>query len=372
MNSFPDAQYLKNISVEDIRTYLLQKGWQQMRYTDSRLQVFVNRQVEGEPVLLTLPVDSKLTDFLPLLAEAVSVLSYVEQLPSFVLLQQISVVADDVIHLRLMFPANQNPSIDLTVRFLQSFRDLVVDTANMERVGKDRFFAHSPNQGKQEAQNLQFCHTSPGSFGFSLASPIADEFFAEELPPINRRVVERITRGFHSVHQAEKEQNVSHITDQYRDGMNANMCFAASEMLGSLQGTQLEYSVAWSPKLQAPEDIATFDPLPLGNNSARYLKEAGDYLKATAEAGTRDLGERDIHGTVKELIRSKEGDTNNRSILIESYHHPQNIQASLSEDDYRKACNANRDQRPITIRGRLLSKRRGYWRLLDARDLILR
>ncbi len=371
MSIFIDEQHLQDINPEDIRAYLSQKGWQEMRYTDTRLQVFANRQVEGEPVLLLLPVSRKLSDFYPRLVDALVTLAKVEKTTLDSLLRTIRLTSDDIIRMRLLLPADTMPSIELTAQFLSGFRDLVVFAATIEAGETTRYFKRSTDIGKQEAQHFQFCHTSQGSFGFAMASPIIEQrLFPEENPPLSRRVVERITRGLLTVQDAEIEQNPLPISQRYEDGLNANMCYAVATMLEYLQDTKVEYSVDWSLRLRAPQDIAQFQPISLGSASATYLNRAGDHLKEMADAGAKDLGEREIHG---EIVALKSNDEENRSVIITSPHFTHDIEATFSEEDYKEACDAHRDKRPISVRGTLISKKgKKTWQLLNAHGLIVR
>src|SRR6266496_850979 len=352
MSIFIDEQHLQDINPEDIRAYLSQKGWQEMRYTDTRLQVFANRQVEGEPVLLLLPVSRKLSDFYPRLVDALVTLAKVEKTTLDSLLRTIRLTSDDIIRMRLLLPADTMPSIELTAQFLSGFRDLVVFAATIEAGETTRYFKRSTDIGKQEAQHFQFCHTSQGSFGFAMASPIIEQrLFPDESPPLSRRVVERITRGLLTVQDAEMEHNALPISQRYEDGLNANMCYAVAAMLEDLQDTKVEYSVDWSLRLRAPRDIAQLRPISLDRTCTVYLNRAGDHLKEMSDPGARDLGEQDIHGNITEL---KSNDEEYRSIIIAAYNYTQDIETSLSEEDYKLACDAHRDRRPITIRGTLI------------------
>ena len=371
MSTFIDEKYLRDITPEDIRAYLQQKGWQEMRYTDPRLQVFAHKDTDGETALLLLPISRKLSDFSLRMSDAISLLAQVEDIAPADLLHQIRLTSDDIIRMRLLLPADTMPSIELTAQFLSGFRDLVISAATMEAGEKTRYFTRSTDIGKQEAQHFQFCHTFQGSFGFAMASPIVEQpLFPDEYPPLSRRVVERITRGLLTVREAEIAQNALPISQRYEDGLNANMCYAVATMLENLHNTKVEYSVDWSLRLRAPQDIAQVQPINLGSASAIYLNRAGSHLKEMADAGAKDLGEREIHG---EIIALKSDAEESRSVIITSPHFTNNIDATFSEEDYKDACNAHRDKRPISVRGTLISKKgKKNWQLLNAHGLIVR
>ncbi len=367
MNTFLEEQALKNISIEDIRTYLQQNEWQQVPYADTRLQVFVLRNSASKPALLMLPVDHELTDFYPRLADALAILARSEQLPTSILLQILQTTGNDVIRLRLQLPEDQRPSIPLVAQFLEGLYNLVVYAACMELSGRRRYFNRPFDEGLQETQQFQFGHTFQGSFGFTMAAPTIQPTLIEEKPFVGRRIVERITRGLLTVQKAEMEQDSSVISQQYEEGMNGNMCYAAATMLESLHNIKVEYSVNWSPRVQVPSDIAHLQAISLASTDAPYLQQAGKRLRETAKTGAQDLGEKDIHGTVTELKQA----SNRRFVIIESPHYQQKIQADLADDDYRKAANAHLDRRPISVRGTLIRQKSALL-LLNASGVIVR
>jgi hypothetical protein len=255
---------------------------------------------------------------------------------------------------------------------MQGFLDLVIYSACMETGRLRRYLRRYTEAAKDEAHRFQFQHTFHGSFGFAIASPLVETLFPREAPPVSRRVVERITRGFLSVENARQQRDALKISEQYERGMNANMCYAAAKMVAQLETTRVEYAVNWSTRLDAPQDLVHLAPISLDSSTAPLLQQAGKHLEEMATVGTEDLGERDIHGTVKELVGPSEKDTGQRSIIIAPHGFEHDLRATLAEDDYRLACDAHRDRRPISIRGRLISKKKGPWTLLNARGVLVR
>jgi len=369
MNTFIEEQSLKNIDIQDVRAYLLQKRWRHVPYEDTRLEVFVHREGEGKSNLLMLPIDPELTDFYPRLLDALAVLAKVEQTPVYMLMQTLSVVTEALKKMRLELSEGQMPSMSLVAQFLQGLYELLVATAHVELVGVSRYFARTSDDGKNEASQFHFGHTNPGSFVFNVASPPIQQTLFEDHAGVERRMVERITRGLIFAERAESVGNASLISEQYSSGMNGNMCYATANMLEGLQGTKVEYSVDWSPRKQPSVSLSQSRTIRLDSQSAVYLRQAGNVLKETSLPGTEELGERDIHGSVLEM--KQEGEA--RFIMISSANYQQSIRAEILQDaDYRKAATAHVEKRPISIRGLLVKRRKNQLLLLNAREILLR
>src|ERR1700724_200712 len=162
----------------------------------------------------------------------------------------------------------------------------------MEKVNR-RYFDRVFGVGKEQAQHFQFAYTFQGSFGLTVESQViepqvieAQQRFSwggDSFAPIQRRVLERITRGFLFAKNAQQKQDPEEISQHFEQGFNANMCKAAAEMLQVLQGTQILYSVSWSYRLPPSQDVAQTPPIPLEKETSRYLQKAAQYLEKTAD-----------------------------------------------------------------------------------------
>jgi len=53
----------------------------------------------------------------------------------------------------------------------------------------------------------------------------------EQIPPFERRVIQRLARGFQNIHEAELADDSSIITSNFASGFNANMCEALADLI---------------------------------------------------------------------------------------------------------------------------------------------
>jgi hypothetical protein len=365
--SFP----LDQLTLNNFISYLRSTGWRRVKYQDEKLIVFAkDEEGEEQPDLMVLPAKETFRDYAVRITEAVKRLADIEQTTPDAIIQKIQSVGQDVIYLRLALPHTAElPSLEATSTFLQAWRNLVTYGACMERDQRRYFFGKPFEVGRQQAEHFQFAHTFQGSFGFTIESKIAEtqqhSLWHGQPPrlPIQRKVLERITRGLLFAKQAEQSGKAEVISQNYTAGFNGNMCRAAVDMLQDMQNVQITYAVRWSTHLQASPDVAQLPPLLFGRELSSYLQEAGDYLEQTANADLEE--ERTVEGPITNLS-SEDQATRVVTISAEGFG---KVSFSLDAKDYAAACDAHRDGHPVSVSGRLMRRgRRGPLTLQGPHD----
>jgi hypothetical protein len=349
---------LDHLTLDNFISYLRSTGWRRVKYQDDRLIVFAkDEEGEEQPDLVILPAQESFRDFASRIAEAVMRLADIEQTSTDDIVQKIQSVGQDVLYLRLSLPHNDDlPSLEGTSRFLQGLRNLVTYGACMEREQR-RYFEKPFRVGKEQAQHFQFAHTFQGSFGFTIESQIANlqqsaSWPSQHRPPMQRRVLERITRGLLFAKSAEQMHNSAEISQNFATGFNANMCKAVVDMLEEMQDTQVAYAVRWSYRLPPSQDIARIEPILLGRETSLYLQQAGEYLEQTADADLEE--ERKVEGLITNL--SSESQTS--GVVTISAEGFGKVSFSLALEEYVVACNAHRDGCIVSVMGKLKRQER--------------
>jgi hypothetical protein len=364
-----DQFYFDPQSLRDFTHYLLATGWKRIKYQNKRLAVYAKELQAGDsPAIVALPERATYSDFSARMVEAVQRLAEVEETSLEDIYQKIQSVGQDCIRLRLKLPAGMAlPSLEVTSRFLQGARNLVVYAACMEQEAR-RYFEQPFHIGKEQAQHFQFDHTFHGSFGFSIKSSLPT-FQQLLLPgvsnpginnPLERRVVERITRGLISVKHAEQAHNSEEISEHFTTGLNGNMCKAVLEMLEEIPDTAVEYSVRWSLSLSPSPDITQFTPVVLDKEVSYYLRDAAQYLEASTTNLERD---KTIEGVVTSLNFENQSDRQ-VTLMADGYG---KVSFTLEAEDYATACDAHRDNLMVNVTGTLQRNKRGPWTLLSPR-----
>ncbi len=374
INLVAEDSSLQGITINDISNYLQRAGWKlRADHPNNRFLLFDGPKDDGgRPIVLTLPASKSFFDSSELLSQAINLLATIERASPQNIIQKMRSPNRDTLYIRVLQLKESIPSLDATSHIIHGLRNLVAYSACMEREVR-RYFERPFREGKQQAQHFLFGPTFYGSFGFTIESPI--EHFQTQLPatdenidsPLERKVIERIARGFLTVQDALKASSVEIISKNYETGLNANMCSALADILKGNLDTEIEFSVAWSLWLKPSQDVAAVGPIRLQGNVYPYLEEAAQSLEALHKAEEGNLIEEvTIRGQIKESIS---GDTNRTAIVSSEKYGEVHIAFPLESESDRMACDAYRDRRSISIRGTLTrSKRKDPWTLLYPQD----
>ncbi len=367
MKQYPTNQFYFDLqSLRAFTDYLRATGWTRIKYQNRRLAVYSKELEEGESsAIVALPEKATYSDFHERMVEAIQRLAEVEETTPDVIYQKIQSIGQDSLRFSLKLPADMPlPSLEMTARFLQGARNLVVYAACMEQEVRP-YFTQPFQIGREQAERCRFDHTSRGSFGFTIKSPLP-EIGQLYLPgfgsPLERRIVERITRGLLSVQLARETQRPEEISEHYITGLNGNMCKAVLEMLEDLPDTPVEYSVRWSFSLQPAHDVQQFTPIILDREVSYYLRDASKYLETRQPDLEHD---KTIEGIITGLNVENQSE-HQVTVQADGYG---KVSFLLDTDDYVVACDAHRDHNTVTVTGTLQRNTRGgSWTLLEPRS----
>ena len=334
--------------------------------------VFARDDEEGEPPsIVALPTNEHFRDFSARMAEAVMRVADVEQVSPQDIVRKIQSAEQDNFSLSLLLPPHEHPSLEVTSSLFQGLRNLIMYGACMEHVSK-RHFDRAFKVGKEQAQHFQFAHTFQGSFGLTIESQLTESqgqhqsrlsWGNDSFPPLQRRVLERITRGFSFARIAQQKQDSEEISQHFEQGFNANMCEAVVDMLQDIHDIQIVYSVSWSCHLPPSQDVAQIHPILLEQETSRYLQQAAQYLKKNAD---KDLEEDKIlEGHIISLSSEKPTERT-ITILTEEWG---KVSFSAQPSEYTAACNAHGEGQVISVKGKLTKQgKRKPWALLHPHD----
>ena len=366
-----DDPLLRELSINDFLSYLHETNWKRVEYPSDRLIVYERYENGGtEPDMLALPKYNTFSDSYSRLANAINLLADIEDLSPYKIIQKILSLDNDTLNMRMLLPPGIFPSLEKATQIVQGLRDLVAYSACMEKEPKPFFNKQLP-EGLQQAQLCRFGHTFSGSFGFTIKSPV----YTLQPPllglPMSRKVVERIIRGLNFAHQAEQEKNSAVISQTFEKGLNSNMCSALAAISINLQETDIEYTVSWSPRLPASDDLIEIGTVYLPGSAYHYLTEAAATLKEEVSEPSRtiELEERpetQVRGTI---IQLKSGKKDDRTVTVLTEDRGP-IHISLERETYQFACDAHRDSQPISVKGKL-TKRGRSWYLEHPHDFVV-
>ncbi|MGO8224747.1 hypothetical protein HA464_06735 [Rhizobium leguminosarum bv. trifolii] len=151
----------------------------------------------------------------------------------------------------------RNDTIELRgVRsYMNGMRGLLANSATTEMTGH-RAFPKSTRAAFDYADQCGFGHTFRGSFGLVIEAPLGGGEqtaldFADPVPPLGRRVVQRIASGLASVSVAVKNDDAEAIVEN-KNGLNAGMCKDLISIIKQSGIPRIQLSFEWSSEVKAP------------------------------------------------------------------------------------------------------------------------
>lgn len=388
MDISPNSSLLHNFRYDNLVAYLnLLDRWK-LTKTNKRWLIYEGEaDLDGSPLEIVLPKSTDVSDLTVYMANAVNLLSSLGEESPETTLRRIKHYDSDVLTMRNVETGEYDSiTLKLADRQISKLRQLIAYSACSEREPKPHF--NSINGiGQRMVEHFRFGHTFAGSFGYTIESPLIHDsyMFKQEyqprlfevepfvneniiIAPVERRVMERVIRGFQSTKLAVSERNLNILLEEYASGFNANMCTALVE-IAQEKASPVEYSVLWSPKLAPSEDIREFITLKLNETSYYFLKEAASTLKTLEPEYVR------IRGTVTDLSSAGDplgDDETSRSIAIRWINRPENarpvkVLTSVNKEDYVQAHKAHLSWSTIEVTG-IVQRVGAFWRLLEPSD----
>lgn len=382
MGILPDSTLLHNFRVESLVSYLELTGWRSAKGTGERWLVFEGASdIDGELLEIVLPCDPSVRDLKIYVASAINVLCAVTENTPEEMVRKIKFHDRDVLSIRNLETGEQDSiTLKLADQQVSWLKRLFAFSASSEQDVRPHFDVPL-SIADRVIERYRFGHTFPGSFGYTIESPVIGEpdvweqssSFPELVEkvvilPLERRVMERVVRGLLATQQATAEGDLPKLVREYERGFNANMCDAVVGMSAG-KTLPLEYSVLWSPRLKPSDDIETPGVIRLHEVSYQYLEDAARELQklkpeyAVIRGRVTDLSSRaDPHGAID--VR--------RSVAIwwtdrPDGGSPTRVIVSLEKEDYVAAIEAHEKWRTVQVTG-IIQKVGNRWRLSDPRD----
>ncbi len=216
---------------------------------------------------LSFPRRASLVDFRERLADAITSLAAIEDKAPQSILRRIARINRDALCTRVI-PAGGNELNSVTfsaaAHYVADLQTLFSYAATVEN-NPTPHFGRASNVGSEFVEECRFAHTFRGSFGFVVETPpLPEATNVTPLPSMTfpRRVMERLATGFDLVRQGVANDDITTVSNNYREGLNANLCETVIKMSGRASRTSTEFSVnfggAEEPRLRQDISLAHY------------------------------------------------------------------------------------------------------------------
>lgn len=261
------------------------------------------------------------------------------------------------------------------------------------------FFPRIQHIGTELASSLRLAPAEQRSFAFDIESIIPDTLLSgllggvEKAEQFRRRVMVRIIRGLHRCSIANDKRMWDDPFNEYKIGLNSNMCDALVNLYGQSGASSIEFGIQWSSSHSVPDDIAHINSVWCNDKTVEMAYQLSGVLRKDSPRGVDASGaiiglrDKTADDDVDELSAQPElfaaqeltlllGDgiessktyfNSERVVTMETNGNglPRFIHFSLCEADYREACDAHKDKSKVRVHtSGILKFKTGKW-ILD-------
>ncbi|MCB0200805.1 MAG: hypothetical protein KDI03_12115 [Anaerolineae bacterium] len=381
---------MMGIELEKLREYLSLTGWRQQEF-DRRWLVFQGaEEANAQDLEVVLVADRNASDYWNYFGQTVELLSALRNEDIETTLRRVQFVDMDVLNVRNVDTGGYD-SISLALADTQvgQLKQLIRYAASSEKEPRP-YFNQAFRIGDSMVDHFRFGQTFRGSFGLSIESPLhrqeqhlrshryeqqpslfdddPDSYEDVVVPPLERRVMERVVRGLGFTRISAAERNPDILVREYGSGLNGNMCRALVRAASDKEYV-MEYSVLWSPRLSPTEDVLHQAVVRLNEVSYDILTAALQQLRTIEPEVYR------VRGLVTNLGAESDPlseSTASREVAIKWINRPDNarpvkVLVHLNRQEYVLAHQAHLSWSTVEVTG-IVEKVGAIWRLIDPRD----
>ena len=355
---------IKQVSIQNLKNYLNDRGWKEKPFGREEVIKFKSPRPIRENIYLEIFIPSKrdLIDYTQAIEIALEAIAAFERRTFEDVLSQV-LIFGDLLKVQISTLKTKTGSIPINQGILlyERVNDLLVYSAcaelSIEKVVSRKL--------KEAMEFVETCLIGQSQYGSYIAKihcqlerPQQRVLFGDLTAPFGRETLLRILRGLKNVEDSIQEKSPDPIVNNYREGLNANMCDTLVDIIRIGLGNDLKFSTNLEPIFPIPDDIRT--DTSLHPSSEGYLREAADILK-----GETTKEKRELTGYVFQLKRKpEEKGEKERVIRIFALDVGEKIlpvTIKLDDQSYRLVIDAHRDEKRIKIRGTLEKVKRTWY-----------
>lgn len=347
-----------------VKRFLRARGWNSLEQENDNLSLYQGPLDDTKKnILIALPATSNSLDSKQMISKALNLLAAIENTSIQEISDNILNIGSDFLRPKIISPTNGNSISLVEIKSaIDSLTNLIKYSACMEEENQP-YFSKSKGIGRTVIEKCQFGHTFIGSFGLSIEMPIPPPSSeVSKQIPFERRLMERIARGLITIRKAVKEADPKILTSDLQQGFNANLYETTQKLIEVVPNGQMEFSFSWSIEYPIPEEIKNLSRISFSANEITpFLESAAKTLRTCSESEKVVIQGRivqlqaDSPLTDYDIEESESlGNEDSRLIVVnwEVEKGKSNlIRIPLTMEQYRRACDAHRDEKKISIEG---------------------
>lgn len=358
MNIKMKNQNFYNITAASIDRYLQLNNWvRDYKFPNKNLMVFFNG-IGGAPEKIAIPASEEFHGFYSVLDGIIETISKLEGRSENELIKDINATFIDRMEFRLI---SENTSdgkipIDYASNCIDGLKDLIL-YAICSEISPGPVCLRASDAAKTNLSNYKLAQTEKGSFVLNIDTQVVNEK-SEKLPlpgidliqPFEHRVIKRIGTAINQIDSiARDECQVTKVADiAYKEGINANMCEALSKLRPLSYDDRIFATIRYASSITHKTGYVS--SVEMRVNHFDIIDELAKIYRDKVVTETET-----ITGYIYSLTKKNDvdGELHKIKLLANINGTFRTVEVNLSDEKYRMACDAHRDEVAVTVSGEL-------------------
>ncbi|KNZ40470.1 hypothetical protein [Acetobacterium bakii] len=345
----------EDVTAVSVEKYLSLKGWKRdTEFRNENLMVFDS---EFFGARIAIPSSEKFDDFESSFTNFLETIALLEERNEKEILKEIIASYNNMIEIRVVSDFSKNGKLPLSYAAdcMKGLKDLILYSTCAEENPQPVCYRPS-DRSKKFVDKFKLGQTEKGSFIFNIEAQVENikniqmVISEYEIKPLEYRVIQRLEKALEQIDRvAIAEEKISNLTeDGYLHGATANMCEALLKLKPENEQVKIFATIRYAStitKVVGKKDCAILDSKHFWvmDEISKIYRDKTFFQDVILTGIVTSLAKKEHDHIIKNTIHfTTMFDKRYRSISI-----------SLSDEDYRLACDTHRDGVEVQISGEL-------------------
>lgn len=355
-----------NITAASMDRYLQLNGWtRNYDFANRNMMVYTGRN--NSPKTIAIPASEEFDDFYSIVSNVIELLQKKEKRPANEIIKDITTTFIDRLEIRVISEITEDGKIPLeyAADCVEGLKELILYSVCAEQSARPICY-RATEYAKSLLNKFKLAQTEKGSFILNVDIQVVDENNEQtvldgcecDVPtPFEHKVIERIGTAIGQVDAIVQNQcQLSETAETaFEDGITANMCDAFLKMRPVSDADKVTTTIRFASSLT--NRTGQVKRIEMRANHFLVIDELSKIYRD--KVAIQDVN---LTGIIRSLSKRTESDSDLKTIRLYTTFNgsPRTVTISLSDAQYRIACDAHRDGLEVSVSGELDMSER-YW-----------
>lgn len=355
-----------NITAASMDRYLQLNGWtRNYDFANHNMMVYTSRN--NSPKTIAIPASEEFDDFYSIVSNVIELLQKKENRPANEIIKDITTTFIDRLEIQVISEITEDGKIPLeyAADCVEGLKELILYSVCAEQSARPICY-RATEYAKSLLNKFKLAQTEKGSFILNVDIQVVDENNEQtvldgceyDVPtPFEHKVIERIGTAIGQVDAIVQNQcQLSETAETaFEDGITANMCDAFLKMRPVSDADKVTTTIRFASSLT--NRTGQVKRIEMRANHFLVIDELSKIYRD--KVAIQDVN---LTGIIRSLSKRTESDSDLKTIRLYTTFNgsPRTVTISLSDAQYRIACDAHRDGLEVSVSGELDMSER-YW-----------